>query len=141
MGERWRRACWFFAAAAWDVDDLGLAVARLIVKYLLGDGEPLVVAVDGTLFKRWGPKVFQARWAYDGSAQAGKRGRPRVKGDRLGTCAQVAASAPWTDTVINVYGHDTAVQITHVEGLWHGSFKTAPGRIVLVREPGSAKPY
>src|SRR5216684_3579021 len=73
MGERWRRACWFFAAAAWDVDDLGLAVARLIVKYLLGDGEPLVVAVDGTLFKRWGPKVFQARWAYDGSAQGGKK--------------------------------------------------------------------
>ena len=73
VAERWRRACWFFAAAAWDVDDLGLAVARLIVKYLLGDGEPLVVAVDGTFFKRWGPKVFQARWAYDGSAQGGKK--------------------------------------------------------------------
>ena len=58
MAGRWRRACWFFAAAAWDIDDLGLAVARLIVKWLLADGEPVVVAVDGTFFKRWGRKVF-----------------------------------------------------------------------------------
>ena len=58
MAERWRRACWFFAGAAWDIDDLGLAVARLIVKYLLTEGEPLMVAVDGTFFRRWGRKVF-----------------------------------------------------------------------------------
>jgi hypothetical protein len=43
--------------------------------------------------------------------RTGKRGRPRVKGDRLGTCAQIAASAAWAGTVINVYGHDTAVQV------------------------------
>ena len=70
---KWRRACWFFAGAAWDIDDLGLAVARLIVKYLVADGEPLVVAVDGTFFKRWGRKESQARWAYDGAAQGGKK--------------------------------------------------------------------
>ncbi len=35
---QWRRACWFFAGAAWDVDALGLAVARLIVKYLIDPG-------------------------------------------------------------------------------------------------------
>ena len=34
-------ACWFFAAAVWGIHDLGLAVARLIVKYLTGDGEPV----------------------------------------------------------------------------------------------------
>jgi DDE superfamily endonuclease len=243
MADRWRRACWFFAGAAWDIDDLGLVVARLVVGSLLAGGEPVVVAVDGTFFKRWGRKVFQARWAYDGSAQGGKkiafgntwviaaivvrlpfcsspvalpvlfrlwrgkgtasqvelaaamvkllagafpgrpvhgtgdaafhggplagaggatwttrlpanavlygprpprtgkRGRPRAKGDRLGTCAQIAQDADWQDTVVNVYGHDTAVQIAAVEGLWHGSFKTAPGRIVLVRDPGSPKPY
>ncbi|MDR3659642.1 MAG: transposase [Mycobacterium sp.] len=242
MAEQWRRACWFFSGAVWDVDDLGLAVARLVVKYLAGEGEPLVVACDGTLFKRWGRKVFQARWAYDGSAQGGKkiafgntrvvaaivvrlpfcsspvalpvlfrlwrgkgtasqvelaagmvkllagafpgrevhgvgdaafhgeslivegttwttrlpsnavlygprpprtgrRGRPRVKGDRLGTCAQIAQAANWQDAVIHVYGQDTAVQVTAVGALWHGSFKTAPGRVVLVRDPGSGKAY
>ncbi len=217
-------------------------MARLIVKYLVADGEPLVVAVDGTFFKRWGRKVFQARWAYDGAAQGGKkiaygnvwvvaaivvklpacpspvalpvlfrlwrgkgtasqvelaagmvkllaaafpgrqvhgtgdaafhgeplvmeettwttrlpanavlygprpprtgkRGRPRVRGDRLGTCAQIAAGADWAERVINVYGHDTCVQIAAVEGLWHGSFKTAPGRVILVRDPASPRAY
>jgi hypothetical protein len=244
MAERFRRACWFFSGAAWDIDELGLAVARLIVKYLLAVGEPVVVAVDGTFFRRWGKKVFQARWAYDGSAQGGKkvafgntwvvaaivvklgfcsspvalpvlfrlwrgkgtasqvelagqmlkllagafpgrevhgvgdaafhgqplaaagatwttrlpanavlygprpprtgkRGRPKVKGDRLGACAQIAAGAAWQDTVIHAYGQDATVQIAWREALWHGSFKTAPGRVVLVRDPGSGsgKPY
>jgi hypothetical protein len=242
MADRWRRACWFFSHAVWDVDELGLAVARLIVKYLLAGGEPVIVAVDGTLFRRWGRKVAQARWAYDGSAQGGKkvafgntwviaaivvklafcsspvalpvlfrlwrgkgtasqvelagqmikllagkfpgrqvhgtgdaafhgeplavegatwttrlpanavlhspkpprtgrRGRPREKGDRLGTCAQIAGSADWHDADIHVYGKDATVQIASCEALWHGSFKTAPGRVVLVRDPGSAKPY
>ena len=242
MAGKWRRACWFFSGAVWDIDDLGLAVARLVVKYLVAAGEPVVVACDGTFFKRWGRTVFQARWAYDGSAQGGKkvafgntwvvaaivvqlsfcpspvalpvlfrlwrgkgttsqvelaaemvellagafpgrvihgtgdaafhgqslvvegstwttrlpanavlygpkpprtgrRGRPKVKGDRLGTCAQIAASATWAGAVIHVYGHDTAVQIAAAGALWHGSFRTAPGRVVLVRDPGSGKPY
>jgi hypothetical protein len=239
---KWRRACWFFSGAVWDVDELGLAVARLMVRSLLAGGEPVVVAVDGTFFKRWGRKVFQARWAYDGSAQGGRkvafgnvwvvaalvvrlpfcsspvalpvlfrlwrgkgtasqvelaaemlgklaaafpgremhgtgdaafhgkplvregvtwttrlpanavlygpkpprtgrRGRPRVKGDRLGTCAQIAQAPNWADAVIHVYGRDAAVQVSDAEALWYGSFKTAPGRVVLVRDPGSPKPY
>jgi hypothetical protein len=73
IGRQWRRACWFFAAAGWDVDALGLAVARLIVKYLLRDGDPVIVAVDGTFFRRWGKRVAEARWAYDGAAQGGKK--------------------------------------------------------------------
>ncbi len=242
MAGKWRRACWFFSGAVWDIGDLGLAVARLVVKYLVADGAPLVVACDGTFFKRWGRKVFQARWAYDGSAQGGKktafgntwvvaaivvqlpfcsspaalpvlfrlwrgkgtasqvelaaemvallagafpgrevhgtgdaafhggplavagatwttrlpanavlygpkppptgkRGRPKVKGDRLGTCAQIAASAPRADAVIHVYGRDTTVQITAIDALWYGSFKAAPGRVVLVKDPGSGKAY
>ena len=210
--------------------------------YLAGEGEPVVVACDGTFFRRRGRKVFQARWAYDGSAQGGKkvafgntwvvaaivcrlpfcpspvalpvlfrlwrgkgtpsqvelaaqmvkllagtfpgrvvhgtgdaafhgeplvikgttwttrlpanavlhgpkppptgkRGRPLVKGDRLGTPAQIAGQVTWADAVIHVYGHDTAVQIAAADALWHGSFKTAPGRVVLIRDPSSGKPY
>jgi hypothetical protein len=73
MAGQFRRACWFFSGAVWDIDALGLAVARLIVKYLLADGEPVTVAVDGTFFGRWDKKVAQARWAYDGSAQGEKK--------------------------------------------------------------------
>ena len=73
IADQFRRACWFFSGAVWDIDDLGLAVAGLIVKYLVPAGAPVTVAVDGTLFRRWGRKVFQALWAYDGSAQGGKK--------------------------------------------------------------------
>ena len=33
------------------------------------------------------------------------------------------------------------MQIAAAGALWHGSFKTLPGRVVLVRDPRSSKPY
>jgi hypothetical protein len=242
IGRQWRRACWFFASAKWDPDALGLAVARLIVKYLLSDGDPLIVAVDGTFFRRWGRHVAEARWAYDGSAQGGKkiafgntwviaalvvklpccpspvalpalfrlwrgkgtasqvrlaadlleliarafpgrqvhgtgdaafhgeplavkgttwttrlpssavisgpkppptgrRGRPREKGDRIGTCKDAAATADWREVTVRIYGKEQRVQAAARPGLWHGSFKGTPGQLVLMREPDSKKPY
>jgi DDE superfamily endonuclease len=240
MAARFRRACWFFSHAAWDIDDLGVAVARLIVRYLCAGGGPVTVAVDGTFFRRWGKKVAQARWAYDGSAQGGKkiafgntwviaaivvrlpacsspvalpvlfrlwrgkgtasqvdlaarmlttltaafpgriihgvgdaafhgealicegatwttrlpasavlygpkpaptgqRGRPRKKGARLGTPAQIARDASWQAVTVRTYGKTRTVQAAMIDVLWHGSFKEAPGRLVLVREPGQAR--
>jgi len=62
------RAHWFFARARWDADDLGLAVARLVVDLLVPAGQPVVVAIDDTLFKRRGKKVWAASWFHDGSA-------------------------------------------------------------------------
>jgi len=242
IGRQWRRACWFFAAARWDLDALGIAVTRLIVKYLLKEGDPLVVAVDGTFFRRWGKRVAEARWAYDGSAQGGKkiafgntwviaavvvelpycpspvalpvlfrlwrgkgtasqvqlaaqlleilvkafrerqvhgtgdaafhggslviegttwttrlpasavisgpkppptgrRGRPREQGDRIGTCADAAQAADWQNLTVRIYGKRRHIQAAAIPGLWHGSFKGAPGQLVLMREPGSKKPY
>src|SRR6266851_3913004 len=242
IADQFRRACWFFSGAAWDIGDLGLAVARLIVKYLVPAGEPVTVAIDGTFFKRWGRKVAEARWAYDGSAQGGKkiafgntwviaaivvglpfcsspvalpvlfrlwrgkgtpsqvvlagqmlsllagnfagrgvhgtgdaafhgealkvagttwttrlpanavlhapappstgqRGRPRTKGARPGTPAQIAAAAGWMPVTVNCHGSTVTVRAATAGVLRHGSFKTAPGRLVLVKAPGSAKPH
>jgi hypothetical protein len=62
------RAHWFFARARWNPDDLGLAVARLVVALLVPAGEPVVVAIDDTLFRRRGKKVRAASWFHDGSA-------------------------------------------------------------------------
>jgi hypothetical protein len=62
-------ACRFFSHAVWDADRLGLAAAGLIVRCLLGPDEPIVVAVDDTLFKRWGRKIHHVFWTHDGSAQ------------------------------------------------------------------------
>jgi hypothetical protein len=63
------RAHWFFARARWDPGDLGLAAARLVVALLVPDGAPVVVAIDDTLFRRRGKKVWAAAWFHDGSAQ------------------------------------------------------------------------
>jgi hypothetical protein len=62
-------ACRFFSQYTWDTDRLGLAVARLIVDRLLPADTALTVAVDDTLFRRWGKRVHHAFWTHDGAAQ------------------------------------------------------------------------
>jgi hypothetical protein len=70
------RAHSFFARARWDADELGLAVAKLVVSLLVPAGEPVTVAIDDTLFRRRGKKVWAASWFHDGSAQGpAKTGR------------------------------------------------------------------
>jgi hypothetical protein len=51
------RAHWFFSRARWNPDDLGLAAAKLVVALLVPAGEPVLVAIDDTLFRRRGKKV------------------------------------------------------------------------------------
>ena len=51
------RAHRLFARARWNPDDLGLAVARLAA-LLVPTREPIVVAIDDTLFWRRGKKVL-----------------------------------------------------------------------------------
>src|SRR4029453_14545267 len=64
------RAHYFFARAAWDLDQLGLAVARLVVALLVPAGGAITVAVDDSVFRRCGRKVFGAAWQHDGSSPA-----------------------------------------------------------------------
>jgi len=235
-------ACRFFSHAVWDVDRLGLLVARGIVARLLDPAAPIVVVVDDTLFKRWGRKVHHAFWTHDGAAQGkrkigrgnrwviagiavrlpfcsspvclpvlfrlwagkgtaspvelageliallvvefgdrqvhgvgdaayhgealvvsgatwttrlpvnaalfapapprtGKRGRPALKGARLGKPADLAAGAAWQGRTVCRYGKTAAVEVAEVACVWYGSFGNVPGRCVLVREAGCAKPY
>lgn len=232
--------CRFFSHHRWDVDRIGLVLARLIVDRLLDAGAPIVVVVDDTLFRRWGPKVFGAFWTHDGSGQdpnalgrgnrwviagilvrlpfcahpvclpvllrlwrgrgtaspvqlarelilllaqefpdrcihtvgdaayhgkallverttvttrlpanaalyapappgTGKRGRPRLKGHRLGTPAEIAAAATWRQVTVSRYGRRDTVEITVIDSIWYGAFGNTEGRTVLVREPGSEK--
>src|SRR6266567_7364159 len=62
------RAHWFFARARWSADELGLAAAKLVVALLVPAGEPVTVAIDDTLARRRGNKVWAASWFHDGSA-------------------------------------------------------------------------
>jgi DDE superfamily endonuclease len=50
-------------------------IARLVVALLVPAGEPVAVAIDDTLFRRRGKKVWAASWFHDGSAPGpGKTG-------------------------------------------------------------------
>jgi len=70
------RAHAFFSRASWNVEVLGLALSHLLVRSLLTEGAALTVAVavavDDTLFKRSGKKVFAAAWQHDGAAKGPK---------------------------------------------------------------------
>ena len=77
------RAHRLFTTARWSGDALGLALADLIVARLLPTGAALTIAVDDTLFKRSGKKVFGVAWHHDGAAKG-----PKPIG--LGNCWVVA---------------------------------------------------
>lgn len=62
------RAHWLFSRARWNLDELRITVAKLVVALLVPAGEPVTVAIDDTLFKRRGKKVWAASWFHDDSA-------------------------------------------------------------------------
>ena len=66
------RAHRMFSNARWSGDALGLVLADLIVARLLPADSALTIAVDDTLFKRSGKKVFGVAWHHDGAAKGPK---------------------------------------------------------------------
>jgi hypothetical protein len=75
LAGRWHhsRAHRFFSRARWSVDQVGLRLLELVVERLMSTGEPLCVAIDDTLLRRFGPKVFGRQAHYDASAVRGPR--------------------------------------------------------------------
>jgi hypothetical protein len=232
------RAHRFFSRARWSPEELGLAVARLVVALLVPAGEPVAVAIDDTLFRRRGKKVWAASWFHDGSApgpaktgygnnwvvaavvvrlpavsrpvaipmlaklvikgtssasrlwlarrmaqmladalpgrrihvvadsayaggelkklppratwttrlrkdaalyelppaRTGRRGRPREKGDRLPSLAQLAATAAFTQVTVTRYGKTATIGAAALTCLWHSVFGTRPVTVVLIRD-------
>jgi len=76
LSHRWHhtRAHRFFSAARWSTDQVGLALLEVIVRLLAAPDAPILLAVDDSLFKRAGRKVFGAAWHHDAAAP----GRNRV---------------------------------------------------------------
>lgn len=68
--------------------------------------------------------------------RTGKRGRPRLKGERIGTPADIATAAQWTTVTVSRYGTTSTVEITEVVCLWYGAWRTDTVRVILVRETG-----
>jgi hypothetical protein len=73
LERRWHhsRGHALFAYRKWCPDQLGLLLLAFLVATFVPKDAPLVLAVDDTLFRRWGKKVYGAAWQYDGSVPAG----------------------------------------------------------------------
>jgi len=91
----------FFSTTAWEADQLGLAIARVIIDRLLPPDAPITVAVDDTVFRRWGRKVFAVFWTHDGSVPGPKK---IARGNRWIIAGIVVhfpwCSRPWTLPVL-----------------------------------------
>jgi len=71
-------------------------------------------------------------------ARTGKRGRPRLKGDRIGTPAQAAATATFQTVAVARYGRTDTVSIAVLHCLWYGVFGPQPVRMAIVRDRETA---
>ncbi|MCA1674897.1 MAG: transposase [Actinobacteria bacterium] len=100
-------------------------------------GKPLLVP-DTT----WTTRLPANAALYDlPPGRTGRRGRPALKGARLGKLTAVAEAVTWRKVTVYRYGRTESVHLAEVPCIWYGSFGNTIGRCVLVREEGSTKPY
>lgn len=66
--------------------------------------------------------------------RTGKRGRPAVKGARIGTPAQATALVNWRSAELSRYGRRDSARVGELDCLWYGAFGPQPGRLILVRD-------
>ena len=128
LSRAWRhdRAHRFFSHARWSSQDLGLVLATLIVALLVPEGEPVLVAVDDTLFKRTGREVHAIGWFHDGSAKGPK---------------QVGLGNNWVIVaiVVTLPFLSRPVALPVLAGLVHKDIKPAgASRLVLARQMTAA---
>jgi len=68
--------------------------------------------------------------------KTGKRGRPALKGERLGSLAQLAANAVFAPvTITSPDGRSRVEHLWRTTCLWYGPFHTRPVTIMLIRKP------
>lgn len=84
-------------------------------------GAPLLVAVDETLFRRRGRKVWAAHWGYDGSPTVAKGNQKLSRGNTF-VVAAVVVMLPFLDQ---------PVALPVLARLWR---KGGPAKTVLARE-------
>ena len=68
--------------------------------------------------------------------RTGKRGRPRLKGERIGTPTDIARRATWKTVTVTRYGTTATVQLTERLCLWYGTWRTDPVRVIGLRDTG-----
>jgi hypothetical protein len=100
------RVHYFFARARWELDQFGLAVAQLAVIMVAPDAD-LRVAVDDSVFRRAGRKVYGAGWQHDGSS-------PGMNKLSFGNCfvtAEIVISLPFCARIASPYDLDAVRRV------------------------------
>ena len=64
----------------------------------------------------------------------GERGRPCLKGLRLGTPAELAAAATWTPVTVQAYGRSHRTDLAALTCLWYGCLHTRTVKVILARD-------
>jgi hypothetical protein len=65
-----------------------------------------------------------------------RRGRPRLRGPRIGTPDELAGQHCWQPSTVCRYGRQATIDVIDHHCLWPGVFLSRPIRVVLVGEPG-----
>jgi hypothetical protein len=68
--------------------------------------------------------------------QTGKRGRPALKGTRIGTPTDIATAATWKTVTVSRYGTTSTVKVAQRVCLWFGTWRTDTVRVILVTDTG-----
>ena len=72
----------------------------------------------------------------------GRQGRPPLKGTKLLTVAEIAATATFRRvTITGPDGRERAVHIHHFTCLWYTPFYTRPVKVILIRNPGTTEEF
>jgi hypothetical protein len=66
--------------------------------------------------------------------RSGRCGQSAWKSGRLGTAAEMAATAAWRRTIVTCYGVTEVVDLAVITCLWWGGLHRTPVRAVLVRD-------
>jgi hypothetical protein len=136
------RAHRFFSSARWDTDVLGTIVIRLITGWLVPVGAPLVVAVDDTMFRRWGRKVHGAYWGYDGSVKAPPNTAKISRGNSF-VVAAIVVQLPFLDrpvalpVMMRLWHRGSAPKTVLARRLVHLVANAAPGRLLHMVADGA----
>lgn len=138
LARRWshHRVHRFFSRARWSLDEVSAVLAGLVVDLLIPAGEPVLVAVDDTLFRRSGRTVYAASWFHDGSAT----GRDKVGYGNNWVIAAVVVRLPFLDRPVALpvgfalvrKGTDAASRLALGRQLVGRIAAAAPGRTVHV---------
>jgi hypothetical protein len=74
--------------------------------------------------------------------RTGRRGRPRKKGDKLGTPGEIADQATdWTPVQVDRYGSVETVEAIRRDCQWYGAFKDLPVSAVIARDEDTTTGY